>query len=141
MKRPKTYLITAITFLVIVFLGVWGWNSWAAWEERRLDAAYQQLFPELPLGITNRHYAKTEAFTDWTARYRFDGGSEELVKRLIEHYDLVPAEAPFESSDPAPSWWTIPARTEIYSRGSSHDYSMLVFDPKSRRVLFEQTRN
>lgn len=139
--RPKKRLIGAITVLVVAFFSVWAWQSWKAAEERRLDAAYAELFPQSLPRIENRHHSKTEAFTDTVVRYRFDGGSPSLVKQLVRRFQLTPAEVPFRSSDPAPSWWAIPKEADIYTQGADGQYFMLVFKPGSRRVFFEQTQN
>ena len=92
--RPKKRLIGAITVLVVAFFSVWAWQSWKAAEERRLDAAYAELFPQSLPRIENRHHSKTEAFTDTVVRYRFDGGSPSLVKQLVRRFQLTPAEVP-----------------------------------------------
>ena len=139
--RPKKLLIGAIAVLVIALLSVWAWQSWKASEERRLDTAYAELFPQSLPGIENRYHSKTEAFTDTVVRYRFDGGSPSLVKQLVRRFQLTPAEVPFRSSDPAPSWWAIPKGADIYTRGHDQQHVMLVFEPGSRRVFFERTQN
>jgi hypothetical protein len=139
--HPKNRIIGAITVLVIALFSVWAWQSWKAAEERRLDTAYAELFPQSPPEIRNRYHSRTEAFTDTVVRYRFDGGSQQLVNQLIRRFQLTSAKVPFQSSDPAPSWWAIPKEADIYTRGADGQYFMLVFEHGSRRVFFEQTQN
>lgn len=139
--NAKRCFIGAIALLVIASCSVWAWQSWKALEKRRLDSAYAELFPQPPPGIDKRYHSKTEAFTDTVERYRFDGGSQPLVTQLIQRFHLTPAETPFQSSDHAPSWWVIPQKADIYTRGHDQQYLMLVFEPESRRVFFERAQN
>jgi hypothetical protein len=139
--HTKKLLIGMVAIIAIASCSAWAWQSWNASEKRRLDTAYAGLFPQPPLGVKNRYHSKIEAFTDTVERYRFDGGNQLLVKQLIQRFQLTPAEAPFQSSDPAPSWWAIPEKADIYTRGNDQQYFMLVFEPGSHRVFFERTQN
>jgi hypothetical protein len=141
-SRTKSFFAAILLFCVAVGVGgIWLCQSWKVTRQAALDAAYRDFLAEALPNITNRYHQKHVVFTDSVERFRFDGGDEKLVEKLVQRYEVKPATEPLESDFNAPNWWVLPEGGACYVRGEGHQYFMLVYQPDARRVFFERTQD
>ncbi len=144
MPKRKPIMKAAIAgglLLGIAAGGVGFVGAWRSAHQARLVEAYVMLLPASTPVITHRHYEARGAFTDTVERFRFEGGTPELVQAIAERHGLQPAEQPLESKFSAPDWWVLPPTPDYYLRGSGHEYMLLIFDPATGQVLVERTQD
>ena len=143
-QKSTTKIIIAAFLLFCVAIGgagIWLFQSWQEAKQAAVDAAYSEFLSEASPAISNRYHDRQGFLTDTVERFRFDGADEKLVEKLVQRYELKPAQEPVGSHFKAPSWWVLPEGGACYLRGEGYQYFMLVYEPDAGRVFFERTQD